>query len=526
MSSVRKSSRNSKTSDSPTVTAQQSRITEFVNVKKRASLITGKQAAFKGGDSETESSCPGTPIRVKRKPVEARVSGETVKIGVLTPCPSIESVNEVKLEPASLTTSTVSTDTTEPIEPTTIVASTVPANVTTIEPTESEIPSTPVIPAYKRFAHLVQNVRNQRPKLEEPTEKSVIETDKPHLDTERTDSYRAVPWLPLNDKWSFYEKLIFNVDSLCVLAAGRSQPCIFHKIQKTLENVLGRQVPLEQMERLKTLWPEAYEYRENRVIMQGKRIDSVAISVPGIADTESSAALLNERREEVKGRVQHHLIKVHNAQLGLNAPEPVIPKQWSDKFDQDKVEELERTSLISRIHNEPVIRPGTPKLITEIIESSTPSTPVKQNSSLSNSPSISDSIPPGAPVKQQLSLLERIRAKEQAIQAKKCFADPETARISAILSQMDRFTQSVMFTFSSSKKTSLFLTDLTAKLVQSASIPLSPAEVLERLKLLEKAAPEWIKIVDDSDSCPKHVKILEKNRTLQSILESIKSLKQ
>ena len=91
---------------------------------------------------------------------------------------------------------------------------------------------------------------------------------------------------------------------------------------------------------------------------------------------------------------------------------------------------------------------------------------------------------------------------------------------------MDRFTQSVMFTFSSSKKTSLFLTDLTAKLVQSASVPLSPAEVLERLKLLERAAPEWIKIVDDSDSCPKHVKILEKNRTLQSILESIKSLKQ
>ena len=63
MSSVRKSSRNSKTSDSP---AQQSRITEFVNVKKRASLITGKQAAFKGVESETEGSCPGTPIRVKK----------------------------------------------------------------------------------------------------------------------------------------------------------------------------------------------------------------------------------------------------------------------------------------------------------------------------------------------------------------------------------------------------------------------------------------------------------------------------
>ena len=120
----------------------------------------------------------------------------------------------------------------------------------TLPTTESEIPSTPVIPAvYKRFAHLVENIRNQRPKLEEPTEKTVIGTDKSQVDivktvdTEKTDSYRAVPWLPLNDKWSFYEKLIFNVDSLCVLAAGRSQPCIFHKNSKTLENVLADKSP-------------------------------------------------------------------------------------------------------------------------------------------------------------------------------------------------------------------------------------------------------------------------------------------
>ena len=170
------------------------------------------------------------------------------------------------------------------------------------------------------------------------------------------------------------------------------------------------------------------------------------------------------------------------------------------------------------------MRPGTPKLIAGIIQSSSPIVPSTPISGIASAVAIT----PDAPVK--LSLLERIRAKEQAMEARKCFKgddNPETARLTAILSQMERFTQSVMFTFSSSKKTSLFLTDLTTKLVQSSKVPLSQPEVLERLKLLERAAPEWIKIVDDVnvEGGPKHVKILQKNRSMQSVLEALNTSK-
>ena len=503
---------------------QQSRITEYVNVKKRGNYSTStvtvaeqaKQVLFK--DSNEMESFPGTPVKIKRKP---GAKGAVVKLGILTPSPSVESVNDLKTELSN------------PDNAKDMIESNVSAeNIGTTEIAKNILTTVPTVktaPAYKRFAHLVEGVRNQKPKLEEPT---VAESPVIISSASAAKPFKAVPWLPLNEKWAFYEKLIFNVDSLCVLAAGRSQPCVFHKIQKTLENVLDKQVPIEQMERLKTLWPEAYEYRENRIVMQGRRIESVAISVPGIGDAESSAALLNERREEVKGRVQKHLIGAHNSELLLEDKE-AIPRQWSDKFKQDTVKDLDRTPLIGTIAATEVtdysgfsipVRPGTPKLIAGIIQSSSPIVPSTPISGIASAVAIT----PDAPVK--LSLLERIRAKEQAMEARKCFKgddNPETARLTAILSQMERFTQSVMFTFSSSKKTSLFLTDLTTKLVQSSKVPLSQPEVLERLKLLERAAPEWIKIVDDVnvEGGPKHVKILQKNRSMQSVLEALNTSK-
>lgn len=515
--SLRKSSRLTKGAEGVN---SQSRITEFVNVRKRAAGVE-QQPMKKIEEIEVsekrDSSVVLTPVKNKRKIAKgvtsaAAVVEEVKKSGVLTPSPSLESVNEKKEE--------------------------------SIEIEKEQAAAESKIPAYKRFAHLVEGVRNQKPKLDtEPVSESVTErviepfiehvTDtKPVPVPVATDlgssleGHKFVPWLPLNEKWSIYEKIIFNVDNLCILAAGRSQPCVFHKIQKTLENVIGRQVPLEHMEKLKTLWPEAYEYRESRVVMQGKRIESVALGVPGLGGTDSSAALMNERKEQVRGRVQKYLINAHRDLFAKESNEDEVPKEWHSKFDQNAVAELPRTRLI-----EPEIfvvpeRCSTPKLINDIISNtvtsaaaSTVNTPTAKVSNLNTTTT--------QPAK--LSLLERIREKEQKLQAQRCFGgggvDSETARLEAILSQMDRFTQSVMFTFSSAKKTSLFLTDLTSKLVQSSATPLSFAEVLERLKLLERAAPDWIKIVEDGETTPKHVKILDKTRSLNSILENLKTMK-
>lgn len=512
---IRKSSRISKNKLTEVVneTTSQSRITEYVNVRKRGTAtLEAKKTLISEDVKETE--IVGTPVKIKRKQDKnmEEIKASVVRMGMLTPSPSLESIN-------SEDNTNLSVDE--------ILDSNAPDFVESapVQPLPVPVsPSKSSVPAYKRFAHLVEGVRNQKIKLsdlevETETDSKIEEPVDISLDNSTFEDFKSVPWLPLNEKWSFYEKLIFNVDSLCVLAAGRSQPCVFHKIQKTLENVLGKQVPIEQMERLKSVWPDVYECRESRVIIQGKRLDSVALSVPGIGGTDSSAALLNERKERVRGRVQKYLIYAHAREFQY--PKTEIPKQWNDKFDQNKVKEIPRTSLLGSksVLSNPL---DTPKFINEIMISS----PMKSTTNINESANVEVTTKSSkSPIlSTKMSLLERIRAKEQALQSKKCFSADED-RIKAILSQMERFTQSIMFTFTSSKKTSLFLTDLTTKLIQSSSIPLSVSEVLERLKMLEKCAPEWIKICDDNDGMngPKYVKILDKTRTLTSILESLHS---
>lgn len=513
--STRLSGNGAKAADSSDSGIQQSRITEYLNVRKRGSaMATG---AKKLATTSTTASpklnvlnSASTPVKIKRK-ISEKIDNARLP---LTPSPSLECVNkEDKTDTSSIESSIDEAQVNE----------TKASCASTEEMARTTVPK--IVPAYKRFAHLVNApIRNQKPKLEHGELNNLSASSESPVASSacsKSDSYSYVPWLPLLGKWGLFDKLIFNVDSLCVLSAGRSQPCIFHKIQKTLENVIGKQVPLEHLERLNTLWPEAYEYRGANFIHQGRRVESVALSVPGLGDSSNSAKLLNERREEVKSRIQKHLLDAHAAFLLKFAKTDLsgeIPKQWHPDFDQMAVSDISRTPLIQTLETPTQPPPQTPSLIKNllIIEPDREVT-TNPNSSTTESPVDSES--------KKISLLERIRAKEASLKLHKVL-DTQTSRIDAILSQMDRFVQSVMFTFSSSRKNSLFLTDLTEKLIQSSSIPLNHAEVLERLKLLERAAPDWIKVFDSpSHNGPRYVKILEKNRSLNSLLDSIKTLK-
>ena len=206
---MRKSSRLSKTESEGVGSSvvgspvpQQSRITEYVNVKKRGNYSTStvtvaeqaKQVLFK--DSNEMESFPGTPVKIKRKP---GAKGAVVKLGILTPSPSVESVNDLKTELSN------------PDNAKDMIESNVSAeNIGTTEIAKNILTTVPTVktaPAYKRFAHLVEGVRNQKPKLEEPT---VAESPVIISSASAAKPFKAVPWLPLNEKWAFYEKLILS----------------------------------------------------------------------------------------------------------------------------------------------------------------------------------------------------------------------------------------------------------------------------------------------------------------------------
>lgn len=444
----------------------QTRITSFVSARKRPvepSTIVGAKK------EPLQTSAPSTPVKIKKRTISTKDQSEK--------------------------------ENTLPQE------KTGEQSVLTLEPV--------VEPAYKRFAHLVKDV----PTPEVVTVKqnysaSISETD---VKTAAPNEFEYLPWLPLHERFGIYEKIVFNVDSLCMLSAGRSLPCVFHKIQKTLEGTIGKNVPIDYLERIKTVWPEAFEYSAMKIIMQGKRMDSVSIAVPGLADTDSSAALLNDRKENIKARVQNFVIQAHNQFVSekFNRPVPVnaVLKQWHPEFNQESIPDIARTELLTNKVIEEVPT-AIPKSIASIV-----STPTKSTSaSLPASPSV---VEPAAAPSVKLSLLERIRAKEQKMISDRMFGnDPERARELALLSQLEKFCQSVMLSFAADKKTTMFLTDLTNRLILSSPIPISPAEVLERLKLLQKVMPNWVRVKDEPPS-PRTVKLLDKNFSLQQIIDCL-----
>ena len=466
--SKRQSSRltKSSTSNEASLTSSpvrtQTRITSFVSARKRPMESSLKK------ELSTTASLPSTPVKIKKRSIPVKKQAEK------------ENLSEEKLQ--------------------------------LVNENEPEL-------AHKRFAHLVKDI--PAPELV-PVKVEVAEKrcDTPLSDL-RQGSFKFVPWLPLHERFGIYEKIVFNIDSLCMLSAGRSLPCVFHKIQKNLENSIQRSVELAHLERIKTVWPEAFEYTPMKVIMQGKRIDSVSIVVPGLAETESSAALLNDRKEAMKARVQNFVIKAHNEfvsqKFNRPVPDDAVLKQWHPEFDQEAIADIPRTELLSEKLVEESLE--IPKSIASILSTPTKSAVV----SAPTTPSVTEQ--PVKPVENtvKLSLLERIRAKEQKLIADRVFGnDPEKARELALLSQLEKFCQSVMMSFAADKKSTMFLTDLSNRLILSSSIPISAAEVLERLKLLQKVVPNWIRVKDEPPA-PRTVKLLDKNFTLTQIIDSISS---
>ncbi len=434
----------------------QTRITSFVSARKRPFEPSLKK------ESLSVASAPSTPVKIKKRTVSPKNEAEK------------ENLIQKKSEESKLL---------------------------------------PVEPAHKRFAHLVKDIPSA-----EVVSVQTTESDEAITTTySEKETFKFVPWLPLHERFGIYEKIVFNIDNLCMLSAGRSLPCVFHKIQKSLENGIQKSVQIDHLERIKTVWPEAFEYAPMKVIMQGKRVDSVSIVVPGLADTDSSAALLNERKEGIKARVQNFVIKAHNDFVSqkFNRPVPAdaVLKQWHPEFDQEVISDIPRTSLLT---NKVIEAVEVPKAIASIL-----STPSK-----SAVPSIPVTPAPVEPVKPaetpvKLSLLERIREKEQKMISERMFgSDPEKARESALLGQLEKFCQSVMMSFAADKKNTMFLTDLSNRLILSSLIPLSSAEVLERLKLLQKIVPNWIRVKDEPPA-PRTVKLLDKNFTLSQVIECL-----
>jgi hypothetical protein len=509
-------------SSSAVTTPKQSRITDFVSARK--SRLQPALQAKKPINSESQT--PQTPTSRKRQLAEIRsLTAEPASLALNTSAAKPRNlIGELEIVSNAAAKQDRPNDSTKAVEEE-------KSGEEAIKPATFLLDEEAAEPAYKRYAHLIPEEIEACPPavvavdLTQSTEDSVESASKDTL-----HEAKFLPWLPLHERFGIFERIVFNLDSLCVLAAGRSQPCVYHKVQRSLENVLGRKIPIEYLERIKTVWPEAYEHRYTTVILQGRRTPSSAVSISQLSTEEnaSTARLLADRREEMKARVQEHVIRAHlkfiTEKLSMpRPPEGAVVRAWHPDFNQELIEDIACTPLFPKDEEPGKATPLVPLEIAEIVRS-TESSPAAKAATNGDEAVCEEAGMDRS--EKSMSLLERIRAKERKMQTSRLFApsvlDAEAAREAAILAQMDKFAQSVSFTFASAKKTTIFLADLTSKLMQSSTAALSLAEVLERLRLLQRACPSWIAIVEsDGSASPDVVKLLDRSTSLRQILDNL-----
>ena len=90
--------------------------------------------------------------------------------------------------------------------------------------------------------------------------------------------------LSLSTHFTFLNDLFAALDSTCLFAQSRSQACLFVKMQKAIENVLSRSVKQEHVEKVHSIYSEAYELKKEKVMHLGKLTESIFIEMKRAKD--------------------------------------------------------------------------------------------------------------------------------------------------------------------------------------------------------------------------------------------------
>lgn len=226
--------------------------------------------------------------------------------------------------------------------------------------------------------------------------------------------------LPFPKSFSILEKLLTALDGLCMLAGGRDQPVIIHRVLKSLAASIGHRIEMDMITTLEKVFDSdklapspriLYSKRPVKAVLDGRRIDSFIYEIAGKSDHDTLA----DRRLELTKRLACALHAKHDEFLSeskIKLPEGAKLVKWHPKFDLEAVGEA-----ILAEHREPTtialaIPESTPDVIKEAIEASSPTNPAPSTTW-------------GKVEEKKMSVLERIKAKELQASLAKMTKNPE-----------------------------------------------------------------------------------------------------
>lgn len=238
----------------------------------------------------------------------------------------------------------------------------------------------------------------------------------------------------------------------------------------------------------------SYVFRPVQTVHLGRRIQSYAIEF----GKKLSHVDLTDRREAFHAALLEHVKSAHAkflTTIGVELPEGAKIRSWHPKFPLESTPELPFKELVEV--KEEHVAPTTPSVIFEamleaasekqakLLERKEPETPIRVAKK-------DDTVSALEPKK--MSLLERIKAKEQQAQTEQMLASSKSSAAADELTVLSSFIESLSFCFSSAGKGALPLGDISTKLTLGSKVPIAPTDIANRLDRLVALVPEWIQM--------------------------------
>ncbi|KAJ1987075.1 hypothetical protein H4R33_003028 [Dimargaris cristalligena] len=301
------------------------------------------------------------------------------------------------------------------------------------------------------------------------------------------------------------DMLFQSIEHTLVFMKGQNQPCIYHRIRKPVENMCRRNFELEHLGQIMTLCPEIYHLNAVRHLHQGARIPSVEIQWGPHFDGVLTGGQLEARRSQFKDALLNYTFQAHNRflenDLGMSPVASIqVLDQWHADFKLDTQVSAVPSATLPRLELHTVSQQRVQDLLAKlkgrhpsrvgIVAASAP------GSAAAIAPLASDeSAAPKPPASKPLSLLERIRQKEQNRKRDTMLGiTPENVTHRAMLSRLPDMVDTLSFLFYAAKRTIMKMKELAPKLVDSHKLPLSESEAVQHISLLSTTVPTWCKL--------------------------------
>lgn len=363
----------------------------------------------------------------------------------------------------------------------------------------------------------------------------------------------GTPGLPLPYSYRFLAEIFRCIDTVSAILFNRKELITFKKLKPAVQELLRRNFTLEHLAQIKTVYPEAYIFHQEKIRSFGstsKQDKYELILTPNVQlkdesskpnednvvkaaiDMSMSPGILLQRRRKFYD-ILLEKVKIEHEQFLLKLEEPmIIPKEkivrWHPDFDVEGCKPIEQSKLpqppdvekaasaqnvlekakslfsCNTRMEKALQRLAEAKMTSKSTSLETPTNESINNTMQNINVTVVDT-PPATPTTEKSylttafkgipkALLEKVRAKQAAKALEMMTRTPDLDKEATLYSRLPELAKILRSIFVAEKKGVLPLEHVLAKLDNSFRTKLTAAELEEHVRKLCKLLPTWASI--------------------------------